>query len=318
MNMLRASIFTFSCVLGLMPAISAAQSFSLADVPVALRLKSSPNQMRRGFQSGGVPFLRAESRQVEIHWQACGLLNGAAPVDMSNFDLQTDSVDGHVWHYGTQPLAVRYYPTAVCVVGDDTLVVAGINDHGHTIIEKWVFVWPQPMPGKVSSPTTGLTGVNVVLPIRQTVKVLYSGDVLGKKYVRNLAPVQVVSGTPTSILVQFHDSSDVYSMALSDGAHTLIAGSAGGGGVLGAIPALSVGAHHYLKAMDHKTLGFIYRFEPGMRYARPGPMQLVHSFIILQDADRDGAIESHFVLSGAGFLSQGLDKLSNYEQWWLK
>lgn len=114
---------------------------------------------------------------------------------------------------------VRYWPTELSVVAENTLCIGGKSEDGHTVIERWTFAAPA---HEVSSPNDGATPVHTVTtgaPLH--VEVLYDDAVPRRDIVHVILPV--LGSKSPELLIQFADSADLWKLDTSDKRLALVA-----------------------------------------------------------------------------------------------
>ena len=289
-------------------SLSPAEAFP-SSIPPKLHNRSSPETLRRGHQRG-LAFAMTADRSVLFEWTASiGINDPIGPVEQWSFpeDPLHDGVSTRTTEIGT-----RYYPTALSTIDSETVVVAGYEVDGKTVIERWMFRWPAEMPTGVHDPATGMTVVPVVVPERTRVDVLYSADVADRRIVQSACGYHRSAGPALKALVQFHDSYDLYSVDLASGALDLIASPTSGDGLLGLVPELA--AHGYDKILPREKIGegFVYT----MGRIRAGVPGAHWPALVLQDSDRDGALDGYRVYGEAEWLAEGWkDPFSFSDDW---
>ncbi|MBL8862417.1 MAG: hypothetical protein JNK02_10445 [Planctomycetes bacterium] len=239
------------------------------------------------------------------------LINGAQPPENYWGDLSYE------WATSEQKFTLRYYPTACCVIDNESIVVAGKADDGQTIIELWTLAWPSPMPAPIVNTQTGVSSVNVALPSIAARTELYKANIVGRVLARNMCGLRRASGSTENLLVQFDDSSDLLSLNLSTKVLTFVAGSTASGGVLGILP-LSAD-QDYLQFGDRITgaeTGYSYTFG----VSRGGSCMLVEdpnfASLILLDSNRDGVIDGTRQYTNAQRSAGGWTNLVNFANYW--
>lgn len=109
-------------------------------------------------------------------------------------------------------------------------------------------------------------------------------------------------GNPRAVFVHFWGSREVQSLDTRTRALTVVAGPCDSGPAL-VVPDLA-DDYDFVWPRPHATMGHLYFFY-GMQ----------HRVLVLQDADRDGDLDQHFVLRALeDWSARGLDDASQYEQ----
>jgi len=282
--------------------------------PPVLYKNGCSERIRAGFQEGSVS-VRAVTKRLTLDWRASATTNSMqAPQDPTIIDMVKNAVDGNVWQRATQSFTLRFEPTACTVVDGSRIVVCGISSTGRTVIELWLLSWPLVMPQPVTSVGTGLTSVSITLPSIGATQQLYSADVQGKRFVRNITPLRRASGPATEALVQFFDSNDLYSLSLGSGTLTLLATATGG--PLGPIGVLVHHCQNNIAFGDRPEYGYSYIFGNGLSspFALASPAQ--YPTLILLDSDRDGDVDFKQELVDSDYLAQGWGLATNFNLWW--
>ena len=294
--------------------VGQAQAFSFPDVPWELRDQDATGTIRKSFQEGVVS-LSARDQSVTMNWSASPIAN-AQPDFSLVWDPQTRALGNNVVQTGAQTVVVRYYPTAACVVDNDSIVVAGVDSTGETVIEVWALVWPSPMPTVQTNIQTGLKSVAVAMPSVGSKTRIYDASVPGRNIARNLCGMRRQTDQAAAALVQFYDSTDIYAANLTTGALSLVASASSAPTTLGPIADLGVDSVSRIWCGDKISQGYVYvlrRGSPNVSFTWGGT---VPNILVLIDADRNGAIDSYLSLDSAAFVSQGLADLGNYNLWW--
>ena len=168
-------------------------------------------------------------------------------------------------------VSLPFWPTEVTSLGPNRFAVGGQDDRGRTVLLELGFradFAPDPE--------------NPYVPLLPDRRELYHGDEAGKRGVRTLFANR--GDACTSLFVQFHDSGDVYRLrADGSGKMERVASPSPDRGVpalaeLRELPRDRWTAHH-------PSAGFVYACDVGT------DEHSVPLFVVLQDRDRDGAIE---------------------------
>jgi hypothetical protein len=191
-----------------------------------------------------------------------------------------------------QEITTSFWPTAVEAVSNTKLLVAGKERDGDTRIELWTVT-----PPLLMQPAPGSTGPSeLVLQPLASVDELYEHATVGRDMVRFLLRQR---GTEAALL-QFHDSRDIVSLHWGGaGPYTLttILTPTTSPGLLSDLDVVTGG--------DHIANGYIYSFGRELDYGTV-------PWIVLFDADRDGAIESNTTMTPDQWITAGLDNLDLY------
>jgi hypothetical protein len=221
--------------------------------------------------------------------------------------------------------SVPYWPTNAATLDNTTVIVAGKGadlNQQNTIIELWRVTTPAVV--FEHNPSTGvneprLTGVRVL-----SRTVVYEAAVVGRDIVRNVVKLR---GKPYSVLVQFHDSGDLYELDCTQAVApteppptprfplTKILRATPGTDVPFVVE-LADPARNWTNGATHVTHGYVYGFwvdlETQLRASGPtGPS------LTLFDSDRDGTIDWWGVLSPEQGQAMGLLDDAQYEEQYL-
>ena len=289
--------------------------FTEIDVPYEMRVRQGAGAIRKGYQEGRIRTSSVE-KQVFIGWTSSAIAN-QPPVWTAQWSPQGNALDGNKAQSGIQEFSTRYFPTASCVLAEDAIVVAGITTAGETVVERWSLAWPTPMPSPLAN-QAGVTAVSVALPSRAGVRRVYSADVVGRRYVRNLCALRRASGPPTDCLVQFYDSNDLYSLNLNTGQATLVASAVNASGALGMVPGLQPKNHSAISFGNRTGVGYAYTLRRGMKSSLATGSPTAPPVVVLVDGNRDGVVDSALQMTAADYAQQGWSNLNNYESWWLE
>jgi hypothetical protein len=207
-----------------------------------------------------------------------------------------------------------YWVTATAVIDDDHIAVAGQVGQGGTVMTV-VEVWTlrRPTVDLVTDPVTQeRRHVMDVGGVADRQRIL-SVDADGRRGVRRLVKLR---GKPSSLLIQFHDSGDLYELnsAAVPATLTKLFSPADGGGV----PVVAALAETRLKWIDgrtHSTQGYIYVFYPAATPDDRGDDPLTFAMF---DRNRDGSIETWEWLDFeelAQFYADGYEEIRLATQW---
>lgn len=181
----------------------------------------------------------------------------------------------------SQSFSTSYWPNAACWLDADTLFVAGKARAGDTVIERWEF--------GATTHGTDPSGQQFITPgPRNSVSAFYSADTAGMKLVEGMT---VFKGSANQrILVQFHDSRDVYVFDAATGAAQLQA-SPTDTSALVYEPVLNQDWFS-IQSREHVSLGHAYIFERNDDVAGPGSPPI----LMLFDQDKNGNLETSLVV----------------------
>lgn len=207
-----------------------------------------------------------------------------------------------LWRYSTannfnspeasllEEFPLTFWPTACETTATNHLVIAGKRRNGSTHIERWTLKKPLLLSGSagggVSLSAQGLAETSEVYDAAQT----------GKDMVRGMVRKR---GALDRVLLQFHDSRDLYELDFSQDPAVLAVAL-----LHSAEPALTGDFDNY-QGGNHSQLGFVYAF------ANVGDPDRVPA-LLLKDSNRDGVIDWHGIITGAEWEQQGLGNKSNY------
>jgi hypothetical protein len=197
-----------------------------------------------------------------------------------------------------QDLAVPYRPTAVKVMGQSSLIVAGIGAGGSTTIERWEF--SEPSTRKIRQFPSG-EYLYLITPGGVTSKSVLFSDHSGSE-----GPVNFLlknHGMMDTLLVGFLSSRDVYSLDINSGAMSML--------LSGAFFPTSLGLEGFrgLAEVDHPTKGYLYFL--GTDSGR---------LLVMRDASRNGILSASGVveLSGEDYVELGYEggvALNRSDEW---
>ncbi len=238
----------------------------------------APSILKSGTQMRAVVRIYCEDKRVRLTWTYSPA--GAFPPESPST---------------TQDVAVGFWPTAAEAVGDNKLLVAGLERSGATRIELWTTRAPlvlQPLDGTggdIQLRPQGLTNIDV----------LYSDQVIGRKVVRALIRCR---GIADSAFVHFQDSRDLYRIAWSGTLPTLTLALAAT-----AEPALQRTFDSY-QGGDHITEGYVYVFSNAEDLS-------LTPWLVLTDSNRDGTIDQRETLTPAEYVARGLQDRLQYSEY---
>lgn len=218
-----------------------------------------------------------------------------------------------------QSLDATFHVTAVGRLDSDSLLVAGHGlVDGRAVIERWDFLFPDPMP-EPELGANGFTTVQIVFPGVQAADVDSSPNAGAPRYVTGICGLRGGS----KALVHFAQPNDVYLLDLSTGAMTLLLSETAPGGSLGVAASLAVKEYCRIRVLDHPTLGYAYFFEVGASAIHEdyGGSQVVTAdtpLLRMLDGNRDGAPDGILELSVNQAKAQSLLDVENYSTWWLE
>ncbi len=188
---------------------------------------------------------------------------------------------------------VNFNPTSTAVLDSRLLAVAGrsLSDPDHTRIELWSLA--EPTVALVTDPATGarrheLSGAEI-----RSTSVVFESSAQGMRGVRRMIRLR---GKPSSLLVQFDDSADLYEVDYGTVPASAILkfksspGSGSGSSVAPVIARLSDRSLDTTHGRRHSTAGFIYLLMPQMRAGQAA--NAPDAALALIDADYDGSIDT--------------------------
>lgn len=260
------------------------------DIPLRLKGRSSWRQLQRGYQSGEVSSF-TDNKRITILWAASFKVNQPVPPPGPSLG----SVEDDPTEYQLQTFGLRHYPTDVCALDSDRILISAVSITGETIIERWTFTWPATMPGPQPPPNGP---VSIVLPVRSGVLQLYRADIAGKRFVRSIAPVLRGSSPVQSALVQFDDSGDVYLLDVSTGALSLAASPTNGLAQLGVIPGLDSPRLNMCVPRSRAGYGYLYMFGSARNAIYTAAWPDVPAIL---DTNKDGVLDGFIVIPSADY-----------------
>ncbi len=212
-----------------------------------------------------------------------------------------------------QTFDVSYWPTHVAVFHPNSICVAGKRRTGETVIEHWEFAPPLtettppiPEPGGGQ----GEPGYSIQAGERTAVSVVYNAQNLGLDTVVQMERLRGVQ--EDSLMVRFWDSRDLYAVRMSDGFASLIASCSTSPppGVL-SVPALGSDSLFGLRADTHVEHGHIYVFGTGQE--AQGFMKRGYEFPVICDTDRNGTLDTYYIVDEELWVAMGFSDPDNYE-----
>ncbi len=208
-----------------------------------------------------------------------------------------------VWRYAdsglrlNQSFRTSYWPSSVIAMRDaSSFVVAGKRrGNRNTVIEEWVISAPE----LIYDLGTGEPGA-IDAPSITSIETLYDDAVEGRDLVRVMIQER---GVGDDVIVQFHDSGDVWKIARSEPfARSQVASVAPGSSGALVVPGLDEVRTNFWGG-THPSYGFVYV----LGQARNGG-----SNIVLVDSDMNGAVESSQHLSHTSWAQSTLSDVSAY------
>ena len=314
MKKLIARGLTLISSIACLPTLSLnAQTFLATDIPPIQRNKSGAGKIHNGFQSGEIE-CDVMAGEFQINWSASQIEN--LQPDYSLLWNGDDIIGTHKVTFASQTFAVRFFPTAACVVSKDAILIGGVNRAGETVIEQWSLTWPSPMPCVVVD-SAGISSVSPVLVGRSGVESVYKGAQVGMHLVRSLSVLRKASGAPQQVLAQFDDSGDVYAIALDGSSYVLIASSIILSGTLGKIPGLVGSDQTSMMFGDHIEEGYTYLLGRSLAGTLPSnPAPNYPYYVMLKDANRDGVLDGSQEITFDEFFRQGWYDFGKYIDPW--
>lgn len=245
-----------------------------------------------------------QRRTVEVSNGAFGIL--MYDVDRKSVDIRWSFGTGLNRHQNTQRLAVRYWPTAACFLGEDRVIVGGREEgtDGDTVIESWTLKHG-PLPFPLIDPVTGERVFQDYLPKVLTRKVIYRRDDAGNQYVVSMLPN---SGRTDCVFFQFLDSADLYEINVSTEALQKVLSAQEDGSAPFAPQLLH--PWNACQYGNHLTHGYVYFFDMWEKYPP------VRSMVMI-DQDKDGDLDTWYQFASLEeWSAQGFADPDNYE--WLR
>lgn len=188
--------------------------------------------------------------------------------------------------------AVSYWPTAVVALSATELIVTGYDRRGITRIERWDVTLPS-----IVIDVGGKEHLRTVAVARSEVLLLLE---TGKEAV---CVLEINRGAARSVLMQFWDSRDVYSLDIDTTTLALQVSATQQSGVL-SLPQLADAYLFQVWTGDHISHGYTYILMNVEGRKMP---------IALFDGDRDGTIDSALSVDAATSLSMGLYDGTQYQ-----
>lgn len=187
---------------------------------------------------------------------------------------------------------VEFWPTQTAKYSNGRLCVAGFDPRsGNTILEIWTVSAPRWVSGYAARMAAKVEPGVVTERWR-----VYDAFAPGMNTVQRVHAMRSTSGTPSHLLVQFHDSHDVHTLEVATGKTKRVASAiehADGA----TIPLLA--RELVSQSRRHRTEGALYVLsETNGSESQP-------SVVVLRDADLDGSIDSTSVMSLEAFREAG-------------
>lgn len=201
-----------------------------------------------------------------------------------------------------------FTPTAAAVLDSNHLAVGGHSQDGVTFVEIWSVSTPAVTAGVDAS--TGARTYSLSEPVVEQRQRVWFQNSAGRRGVRRLVKLR---GKPSSLLIQFHDSRDLFELDHSTSPASLRAVFAAHAG--SATPVLPDLLHDDLRstlAARHKSRGYIYIFAPTV--APDAENKLASPEVALIDQDYDGVID---VVAHPSKEERILWADEGYEEWGL-
>ncbi|MCK6447700.1 MAG: hypothetical protein L6Q99_15010 [Planctomycetes bacterium] len=212
---------------------------------------------------------------------------------------------------------VRYWPTELSVVAENTLCIGGKSEDGHTVIERWTFAAPA---HEVSSPNDGSTPVHsVTTGALSHVEVLYDDAVPGRDIVNVILPV--LGGKSPGLLIQFADSADLWKLDTSDQPLALVATPHPATATVANVPLVPLLSQRMRARMvrEHPADGYCYFLLPsggGFDFDDSDESNESPTIVLLRDADENGVIETFEQLTAAQFEAKGYGSSATFTSAW--
>jgi hypothetical protein len=262
--------------MGLLLLPAPQQDVHLGVPPVGTQSSSGLTYLRPNPNFRGSIRLDCTGKSVSIGWEY------SAGGDFTDVEL----LDG----YERQMVTVGYWPTYAEVVDSTTVLVAGKDRSGDTRIERWTVTLP------IVTQLVGGGGYSVEVQPLADIEVLYDAAVVGKDMIRTMFRVR---GKPSSALVQFYDSGDLYEINWGVAPYSLTTVLAAS-----AEPALTQ-VYNAFDAGDHSSLGYVYILADNANFFSVPAL-------ILVDSNRDGTMDGHYTMTWQAYHAAGLDNAANY------
>lgn len=278
-----------------------------------IRSMDSGAVLQRGNQVGFVS-CSTWDRTVNIFWSASPLMNEKPDWDnaLQQWEDLIDVLDNDYQEY-----PVAFYPNLAEVIDANTLLVAGATADQESIIEKWTLKWPAVEEEPALDPQTGKLSVEVILPVEITTQLIFLGGTRNDpQFIRAMCGVATQEDGVVASLVLFHESNELYTLDLGSNELSLLADPMLDQGWLGMIPEL--GRHYYDGVLrSEKVSGeFIYKFLRNPR--RNDINENGQPSLVLLDANQDGVLDGHLVLTADEWVTQGWADVNNYVHDWEK
>lgn len=275
----------------------------------------APGELRRGLQSGKLPQpATPPQRAVYVHWETSAENDGISrrtsfwTEEQLARCPQLDVDARHLWRCEEQRFAVEYDVSAVCALGNDGLLVAGLDSEGVTVLEEWRLRWPERMPHPKPTGTGVRTAVAVVHPELDLVRRIPVDPNALRGGVHGLIELHVPHGMERAALVQLRGSYDLLRVELASGAHARVASALAPAAALEiappsealevnaqasalVIPALGNSSRRFTRAQRRHDGSVVYLLEEtAWRCSRVARYSY---YLALTDNEGDGLIDGH-------------------------
>lgn len=198
--------------------------------------------------------------------------------------------------FKAQAIPVSFWPTSAEVVAGNRIVVAGKERNGDTRVELWEL--DLPIVTSKSTPA-GVTKYEIVTKPLKSITMLYSDKIPGRDTIRGMIALR---GSSNMLLVQFHDSRDLYTLdwAAEPYALTLLSSAS-------ANPGLGLEFDVYVGG-DHSLQGYCYTMS-SISDLTIGPCY------VLRDQNRDGVIDNQGPMPAGDWRALQLDRRDLYVEY---
>ncbi len=263
--LLPTGALLWSLSLGCSPTPPAAGSYEGVVPPelyrvATVRLALDPNHL-------GFAHLDTHASTVTLAWSHF-------PTPKSDVGRTTES----------EAFTTPYCPTGIASGGRARIYVGGTRADGTTVIESWTFELPARLADRAEA-------FQRVAP-----RSLYEANVVGRTHVAQLAPTVGFPG----VLVQYHDSRDLWIYRESTATWTRAASPLGGAPL--AVPELGKVSWTALGAQEHKTLGAMYRFRSDS----------IDHCLVIWDEDKNGVLDRAQLLDAEAWAAGGFADPDSY------
>jgi hypothetical protein len=276
---------------------ASAQGPSVNFSPNGLRAGSANSVLRAGFQKGLVS-TDTSRRSVDFLWGAGATVNQAR---YRNYIPSLEPTEPMPTAIEMVSIGTRFDPNAVAVLDGNRLLVAGVTDDQHTVIVRWDFTWPSPMPAPQTDPATGITTVALQVRDRRGISRIYLGTAPPDRRVHSMCGLVREDALSSHALVVWSDNGDIGLLDIETGATSLLASGEIAAGAF-VIPSLGSVAYNHIGFAERFDLGYTYEL---YRETVLGSRTAVWPATLLVDSDRDGVVDGFRVLERSEWLAEG-------------